>query len=169
MKKIIYIVAGILIVASVVLVVIYRNRTVAPESSQPLATPVQIPSLPSAAELREQGKAAVPAGSENIVINDPYKNALKIVSGNADMKKTPDYEIVYLGVMKSFVITLYGENLSDSRNKAEQAFLESLGIAKDAACKLNVTLAVAPEANKNAAGKNYGLSFCPQGKSLPGN
>ena len=165
MKKI-YIIAGIIVALIVVLAAIlyiYKKNT--PEAPQPV--PAQIPSLPSSAELKEQGKAAISSGQENIIINDPYKDALKIVSGNAEIKNTSSYEIVYLGSLKSFVISLYGENLNDSRNKAEQAFLESLGITKDEACKLDVTLAVAPEASKSAAGKNYGLSFCPNGKPFP--
>jgi len=167
MKKIIYIIAGTLVMISIVLMVIYRNKTVSPQNSQPSTASIQFPSLPSASELRDQGKAIVPSDGENVIINDPYKDALKIVSGNANMKKTPDYEIVYLGSLKSFVISLYGENINDSRNKAEQAFLESLGITKNEACKLDVTLAVAPEASRSAAGKDYGLSFCPNGKPFP--
>lgn len=166
MKKSFYIIAGILVALIVVLATIlyiYKKDSL----KTPPSAPVQIPSLPLPTDLKEKGKTAISSGQENIIINDPYKDALKIVSGNAEMKNTAYYEIVYLGDLKSFVITLYGDNLNDSRNKAEQAFLESLGINKDEACKLKVTLAVAPEASKSVAGKNYGLSFCPNGKPFP--
>lgn len=163
--KKIYIIAGVCLGLAIVLAMIfYIYRKNSPETPQSSTTPIQIPNLPSAAELREQGKTAIPSDGKNVIINDPYKNALKIVSGNADMKKTANYDIVYLGDLKGFVISLYGENLNVSRNEAEQTFLSLLGITKDEACKLDVTLAAAPEASKSAAGKDYGLSFCPNGK-----
>ncbi|MFA6284981.1 MAG: hypothetical protein WC643_00405 [Parcubacteria group bacterium] len=167
MKKIIYIIAGILVAASIAMIVIYNNKKVSPEIPQ-TASP-EIPSLPPSTELAEKGQAAIPTDQGSVIINDPYKKALTVVSGNAELLNTDSYVIVYLGELKSFVITLYGADLNDSRNIAEQAFLESLNIDKDAACKLKITLAVAPEASKSAAGKNYGLSFCPNGKPLPAN
>ena len=165
MKKIIYIIPGILIIIAVILIMLNVYKKTSPETSQP--APSKITSLPSSEDLAKQGKVALPAGQESVVINDPYKESLKTISENAELRNTSDYEIVYLGKLKSFVITLYGENLNDSRIKAEQAFLESLGITKDEACKLNVNLAVAHEASESAAGKNYGLSFCSSGKPFP--
>lgn len=165
MKKILFIISGVIVAASVVLIVIYKNKTVSPEASQTVSS--EIPNLPPSKELEDKGQTAIPTSQGSIVINDPYKKALKVVGGNAELQNTDAYDIVYLGEFKSFVITLYGNDLNDSRNKAEQVFLESLGINKDAACKLTVVLAVSPDASRNVAGKNYGLSFCPNGKPFP--
>ncbi|MCX6762757.1 MAG: hypothetical protein NT093_03160 [Candidatus Moranbacteria bacterium] len=120
-------------------------------------------------DLQKQNFSSSSFPADNNRCPNPYKNATTVVSGNADVQKTPNYEIVYLANSKSFVISLSGINLADSRSQAEQAFLDSLGVSKEDACKLTVSLGVAPEANKNAAGKNYGLSFCPNGKPLPTN
>ncbi|MFA6193275.1 MAG: hypothetical protein WC726_00200 [Parcubacteria group bacterium] len=169
MKKILYIIAGVLIVISIILIIFYKNKTAAPQVSQPATTAIQIPNLPSESELAKQGKTSIAVKDGGVVINNPYKNATTVVSGNADVQKTPNYEIVYLATSKSFVISLSGSNLADSRSQAEQAFLDSLGVSKTDACKLTVSLGVAPEVNKAAAGKNYGLSFCPNGKPLPTN
>jgi len=167
MKKIIYIVAGMLVVVSIALIVASSNKRVSPEAPQ--AVSPEIPNLPPSTELAENGQTSIPTAQGDVIINDPYKKALKVVSGNAELLNTDSYVIVYLGELKSFVITLYGANLNDSRNMAEQAFLESLNIKKDAACKLKITLAVSPESNASVAGKNYGLSFCPDGRPLPVN
>lgn len=169
MKKFFYIISGVLVVISIILIVFYKNKTAAPQGSQPATTTVQVPSLPSESELAKQGKTGIAVKEGLVVINNPYKNATTVVSGNAEVQKTPNYEIVYLAGSKSFVISLSGSDLADSRSQAEQAFLDSLGISKTDACKITVSLGIAPEVNKTAAGKNYGLSFCPNGKTLPTN
>jgi hypothetical protein len=169
MKKLFYIIAGVFIVISIILIVFYKNKATTPQVSQPTETTVQIPSLPSESELASQGKTGIAVKDGSVIINNPYKNATTVVSGNADVQKTSNYEIVYLATSKSFVISLSGSNLADSRNQAEQAFLDSLGVSKMDACKLTVSLGVAPEVNSAAAGKNYGLSFCSNGKPLPTN
>jgi hypothetical protein len=171
MKKYFYIMVAIFLILIVVIItVLYINRKKSSETTPP-QTPTQVPNLPSPEELKAQGKTTVPTIEQGApaVIKDPYKDASKVVSGNAEMRNTEYYDIVYIGDQKSFVITIKNSNLNDSRNKAEQAFLDSLGVSKNEACKLTVVLAVSPGANRDVAGRNYGLSFCPNGKPFPAN
>ncbi len=79
----------------------------------------------------------------------------------------PDYSIVYFEDKTTFVITIYKRPLSDTRIKAEQDLLQKIGISEKEACNLNVNLGTIASVDENMSGKNFGLSFCPNGISFP--
>lgn len=79
----------------------------------------------------------------------------------------PDYSIVYFEDKTTFVVTIYKRPLSDTRLLAEQDLLKKLGLSEKEACNLNVNLGTIASVDENLSGKNFGLSFCPNGISFP--
>lgn len=115
----------------------------------------------------KEGKIIIKTQNGDVDINDVYSVSEEIISGNATVKTTPEYQIVYSGERQNFIISILSSDLQNTRSKAEQEFLKILGIGEEKACLLDVTLGVSKDANPNAAGRNYGLSFCPNGKPFP--
>jgi len=107
----------------------------------------------------------VNTGKEKIKVNDVYKNPVEIFpNSDVEYKKTADYYFDYYANNQLFVITLTNRDIKTARENAEKDFLNTLQISKEQACKLNIQLGVPFSINEAAAGKNYGLSFCPNGK-----
>jgi len=104
---------------------------------------------------------STPRGDVNM--RDITKNPPEQVPGNIVFKKTSEYEIVYFDEDKTFSITVESKPLRQTRQAAEQAFTATLGISNVDACKLSVSLTVPFDVDENLSGKNYGLSFCPEG------
>lgn len=101
----------------------------------------------------------------SVRINNVYGNPVEVnPQKDALVKRTDDYDIVYLAKGESFLITLSRQPLEEARQKAENDFLGTLGISKDEACELNVSLKVPGNVDINLAGEDYGLSFCTHGR-----
>ena len=165
MKKILFIIIGILIVIGITFLLysLYKKPITvnSPSTEQPSTD------MPSIEDMKKDGEIELPTSEGSVSINNPYAEASTVVAGNAAVKETSEYAIVYLGDLKSFVITIYGKQMNGARRQAEQAFLDSLGVSKDDACKLDVSLSIDKEADEDAAGQEFGLSFCPNGKAFP--
>ena len=69
---------------------------------------------------------------------------------------------------RTFLIYLKSsfESLTITRLNAENSFIEKLGITKEQACLLSVSERVSPDVPGSTT-EDYGLSFCPNNKSLP--
>ncbi len=74
--------------------------------------------------------------------------------GSLILKDGDDYSIGYKPDNSGFLIYLKTPPLASAREKAENDFLDILGISQSDACKLTVRVATAPN------GENSGLSFC---------
>ncbi len=64
----------------------------------------------------------------------------------------------------SFVIALYGNDLTQARRQAETALLKALNISQSELCRLEVAVNIADQPENR--GTNYGLSFCPNALSF---
>ena len=107
---------------------------------------------------------------EDIAVNDFYQNPqtrLLDEKKDAVLKEDRNYSIDYIAAGQSFGISLTGNNLRASRSAGEKDLLSILGVTKDQACKLNVSVSVPGSVNEDAAGTEFYLSFCPDGKPLP--
>ena len=107
-----------------------------------------------------------------ITVEDFYKNPYTQVfdpQNDAVIKESDNYTITYYAKFQSFNIALTGGDLHFVRTEAENALLEKLGISKEEACQLTVSLGVPYFANAKASGTEYGLSFCPNSVPLPKN
>ncbi|NTU67078.1 MAG: hypothetical protein HGB08_04120 [Candidatus Moranbacteria bacterium] len=110
-----------------------------------------------------------PQGNQ-IEINNPKKIAKeKLDEKDLVLESNGNYDIMYFNYSKgpSFLITLSSPDLESSRTAGESKLIDLLGISKDQACKLNVSLTVPQDVSSPAAGYDYGLSFCPNGKPFP--
>ena len=69
---------------------------------------------------------------------------------------------------RTFLIYLKtgGVSLDSIRQNAENSLIEKLGITKEQACLLTVTMSLANNI-KGSTTEDYGLSFCPNGQPLP--
>ncbi|MFA7319277.1 MAG: hypothetical protein WC022_01635 [Parcubacteria group bacterium] len=104
----------------------------------------------------------------DIQTNNLYKNPIENLSKNGVVfGKSNDFIISFFPQDQGFLITLLNPDLATARTNAENTFLQDLNIPKDQACNLKVELNVPSFVNEGAVGKNYGLSFCPNGKALP--
>ena len=118
------------------------------------------------------GTLSIPSSSGEISVKDFYKNPQTQVfdaENDAVVKDDPNFKIVYYSMTHSFVITLLGDDLQTDRDAAEQYFLAALNITKDQACQLSVSLGTIISVSANAAGIEFGLSFCPNGQPVPTN
>jgi len=114
----------------------------------------------------EDNKLIIPTSQGDVKINNIYRNPVSSFDG-VSFKETSDYQLLYFPETKTFNITILNPDIQKARDEAEKNFLETLGISEEDACKLNVNLQVFFQASEKAAGQNFGLSFCPNGKPLP--
>lgn len=103
-----------------------------------------------------------------VTVNNFFKSARDEGSRSFSLKETSDYSIGYFQPDNSFQIALISAPLQSSREKAESALLDILGISKNDACKLLLHQGVPHFVDKTLSGRNYGLSFCPDGIAFNG-
>ena len=101
-------------------------------------------------------------------IDNIYKNpAASLSLGGVSFQDTDNYDEAYYPQDQVFLIVITDSNIQEGRQQAESQFLQALNISKNQACLLKVNLSVPESISEAAAGKNYGLSFCPNGKAFP--
>ena len=88
-------------------------------------------------------------------------------SANAVIRDTPEYTLQYTIRDQSFLISIHGGNMREARAHGERVLSEKLRISPAEMCRLSVIVAVSKDLDRNAAGHDYGLSFCPNGKPMP--
>lgn len=100
-----------------------------------------------------------------VSVKNFYKNRLPLTPDQDSVffASTEDYNILYFARDSSFSIGLLRKPVQEARGKAEKAFLDALKISKEDACKLDVYLGVPVSVDGDFAGRDYRLSFCPNG------
>lgn len=113
-------------------------------------------------------KISITTNEGEIKINDIYKNPTELLPNNdVVFKENKNYSLYYYPNDQSFTITILSKNLQTARDEAEKNFLKELNISEKDACKLKIFLGMPFFVNKQMSGKNFGLSFCPDGKPFP--
>jgi len=128
----------------------------------PASKQVEVPKTDSVTVPAQQG--------QQVEIKNPYENAVRVIdSHNVVLTEKPAYQILYFHYPdgESFLISILNPDLENTRQTAESELISKLGISKEQACNLNVSVSVSKDASVKAAGQNYGLSFCPDGKPFP--
>ncbi|MEK7598135.1 MAG: hypothetical protein AAB487_00155 [Patescibacteria group bacterium] len=140
--------------------VVKPKKTIPPSSVSPSAPTAEFIIPPPDAK-----KMTVPAEKESIDTNNLYNNPIyKLPDGTVTFLENSDYTMAFFPKDKLFNIAILSSTLKEARNKAEGAFLDTLGVTKDQACELNVSLGVPYGVSPRNSGLNFGLSFCPNGK-----
>ena len=78
------------------------------------------------------------------------------------IRQAPDYDIVYDVSNGYFVVNMFLKPLDDTRRAAEAAFLETLNISEQDACKLTVHEFATGLASRTPPYNMFPLSFCRQ-------
>ncbi|MDO8529736.1 MAG: hypothetical protein Q7S18_03645 [bacterium] len=116
----------------------------------------------------EKGKIIIPAGNKQLPIADYSQNAKRIIDDkDIVIDETEEYDILGFSYnnQRSFLISIKSsDNLEETRKKAENELLSKLEISGEDACLLDVSVNVSKDIDENLAGRNFGLSFCPNGK-----
>lgn len=94
-------------------------------------------------------------GSDNYVLYGTNDDSLEL-----------GYQIVYLSMDQSFIVSLIENPWREWRPQAEQAFLKALNISQSDACNLKVALTIPYNVDPEYAGQDLGLSFCPNAKNI---
>lgn len=103
---------------------------------------------------------------EKIVVSDiPVKNfeADPIVqndSGDSLIQQNQDFQISFVKQYNQFFVTILNPDFEATRPRAEQVFLNQLGITQQEACKLTVIVGSPIWVNPDLSGQTFGLSFC---------
>lgn len=169
MKKIFIfiIILLIIILASAAYLYFLQKKQTTVNQSNPA-----VPNSPEAPQPNTTAdKITISTSQGDVTINNIEKNPVKSIAydGSVLFRETSDYDMYFYPPDNGFVITLMNSDLEKTRSEAENDFLGALGVSKDQACELKVTLNVPFDISQKAAGKNYGLSFCPNGKPFPNN
>lgn len=115
--------------------------------------PPPLPSIPQEETLPIDG----------LEVKNIYKEARdRNIQGDVDFSSDSAYSLTYLPDYDQFLITILKNPFEENRTKAEDEFIEKLGITKDQACILNVTVSVPFSVDPERAGVKHPLSFCSQ-------
>lgn len=99
-----------------------------------------------------------------LAVKNFYKKPKEVLPhGDVVITETSDYSFLYIAYDKSFLITINNPNIHQARAVAESDIPVLLGIPPHDICTLKFSLAVPGDVNLEASGRDYGLSFCPNG------
>lgn len=96
----------------------------------------------------------------NVETKNFYKNTVETIDETFFLKKEPSFNIGYFRPDGTILIALKTKPILQARKDAENSLLEIMGIDKESACKLNVSVEVPVSIDEKYAGRNLGLSFC---------
>lgn len=179
MNKKLLIISTIFLIISVVLFTIsqFRMRNVQNMSPVPQAEPGPLGGVnnqpqgalfsPEAINLQNKIQEDIKNGT--VPVKPSVLPTAKVVDTyppGLSISQVPDYQTVYIPETNEFHILLFLFPLADTRVRAQQYFLQKLGVTEQEACMLQVVVAVTPDVSESLAGKNLGLSFCPESTDL---
>ena len=177
MRKIIPITIIVLILVLLGIIFLLLSQNMVSENSSP--TPVVV--LP--VDYYTGEVSAIASGTPKIILNSKNKLPITVndfktlpnvtslgdgfyhLDGSSPDIKLP-YSILFGQNDQSFSVSLDAKPLADARNRFSYDFLKMMGITELNACQLNVFVSVTYYVDEKLAGRNLGLSFCPESISL---
>lgn len=164
-KKILIITSVVLAVVVIFLLVLNKNKSAptknsvpAPSNQLPTGTPTSF-KMPAAND--QKITVTTPQGN-TIETNNVYKNSLYPLSQNGvAFHDDLDYYAAFYPQDQGFLIVIHNPDVKAAKIKAEADFLQILGITKEQACMLKVSVTIPRSVSEQLSGKVYGLSFCP--------
>jgi len=176
MKKILYIAIPLIILVILSLFLISQRKKVTdqPNSEADVSDPAALPeSTPgnqpqsidpvTSLEKTSNDQLLQDTPSGQVKINNFAKMAEQADNGIIYLIDKNNYNIGYNPTSQEYIVTLLvTKNIEEIRQNAENDLLNSLGISRIDACKLNVYLYVSAALTKDdKMSQNHGLSFCP--------
>lgn len=174
-NKPVAIVLALVLIAVVFALLIYGSylRKTAPSYNQPssktgggpgITPPPVTPGSTSTPPSNGQQLSVKTKRGDFIAVHNFYPEAKKVLKDQTAVIKSTDlYGLLYFAKTQAFLITLSDQDVMNARAQAEADFLTILQISKDQACALDVSLAVPYHVSDILFGKDYHLSFCPDG------
>ena len=108
------------------------------------------------------GQNKIPINS--ISVNNFMETAKKTANNDYLLAKTDAYMTLYQTQFKTFLITVYKTPFQDHRQEAENQLLDILGVTKQEACWLKITIGAYKTLKESALGLQE-PSFCSQHQS----
>jgi hypothetical protein len=168
-KKIILSIAVFMLTGLLLIIYFYnKNATVAPAANQPTTAISQFPVIPGEKPSASESTFGIKTNKGSVLVENLYNlpDAKPLSEDGVNFKNSQYYYMAYYPKQQGFLIAILDPDIEKARGIAESDFLSILGLNKDAACKLNVSMTVPSDVNREASGGNYGLSFCPDGKTF---
>lgn len=161
MKKIIII---FIILAGVGVALFFILRP-APQTIPPTGNdfPLVPPPLPPLLPDQNQKTFFIKTPSGNVEVDNFLKDITPATNFLFYIESTPDYTIQYDALDESFTISVHGFSLPETRKEAEIKLLQILDTTPTNMCKLNIFVFVPGSVEPTLAGKDFNLSFCPDG------
>jgi hypothetical protein len=167
-KKLLVIIVCVVLFFTLLFYLLSRNAGNRDNQTEEIIGTNQTININHAVPSPDADKFSIDTQNGTVDVNNVYKNPLDHLSfDGVSFKDNSDYFIAYYPQEQGFLIVLHNPDIGIAREKAEADFLQTLGITKEQACSLNVSLTVPEDVNSLASGGNYGLSFCPKGKPFP--
>lgn len=114
----------------------------------------------------KSGKVLIQTPEGPVETNNFFTDFVEQSGDILALVETKDFSIVYYKQDQVFNISLFSEPLSEALDKAENLFMNKLGIDNGQACRLKTIVRVPYSVNQQASGVEYGLSFCPNVRKL---
>ena len=163
MRPPLFIIILLVILGAVVYFVFLRGEAIPPFGLGELPG-ITLPPTRATSTLPQGDFLSIGTREGTVTVKNFYKNAVDInTERDVLVTRTPEYDIVYFASDGGFSISILATPFEAVRAKAEQAFLERLGVGREDACRLAVYIGVPRWVDENLAGRNYRLSFCGTG------
>lgn len=168
MKKLLFILAGVIVIIALAAVVYYVTRPLAPAPEEPTTDPFgQVGGsgggavAPSYTVRNAEGAPVTVPDFRQFEQPERAGNDLYQVAAGAD------FQILYFPNDSFFLVSLTAEPLSQARTNAEAALVSALRLTADEVCALAVSVQTSADVNEYYAGSDLGLTFCPNYIALP--
>lgn len=163
--KLILSISAIVVAAAAILLFVFSKKATPPATQIPSGqqSPTTFP-IPSPRD----PKMTINTSQGSFDVNNVYQAPLKNLSNDGvAFKDNADYSISYYPQNQGFLIVIQNPDIEGAYSKLESDFLQTLGIDKDTACKLTVSITVPYSINASASGHEYGFRFCSGGRPFP--
>ena len=170
-KKFYLITVAVTLIISAAIVFFFFNfsRNVSEETTQKISEKTKegkYINLPIE-ELSQKSKLEIETGSGDVEINNVYKKLKEKLSKNGvAFEDNNDYYMAFYPQDNGFLIVINNADVISAGEKAEKNFMEQLGITKEQACKLKVSITVPYDVSEEYSGEVFGFSFCPDAEHI---
>ena len=126
-----------------------------------VGSPLPVASTTTPQPISQEDELNLPGKGVVVQTKNFYKSAQEITPQNdALLIENEEFQILYYVADTSFSITILATPINTIRQKAEAEFLKQLGVTKEKACQLKVSVGAPYWVDEVFDGGEMGLSFC---------